>query len=902
MKWLPIVLLAGLFAAGPFLSSHGLGTSEAYNYSLSVADAVTQFRAGQFPVLAGQTEFAFNGRVHPLRTAPYMAYFAGGLDLLTLRQLSFWTLQNLTLALSLVGGALACFWALRRTTPAAPGMAAVLSAVYILSPAVLAAAYGMDLYMTVMTVPFVPLIIGANLACFDRRQPATQTLLAAALAACWLAHPPVALWMTVLTLILQGIAACLRPPVWQEWPVIAGTAALFILLAGFSFASAMTISPFQQVAKHNDVSGLLTEVSRTFPDSLRPISPHADRLGDFQLGYGGWGLAAVALMLAGWHRDRRALALLFTAAFLFTLTAPVPGLHRWLWEHAPGPALNLTSQWPMQRLYLPMTVLVIFAFALVWRPPAFANFLLRDAWRMAVAGILAWSLWQSGRFISRGFGSQHSASTSTRLHGLNNLNLTQISYAFASTPGDFVHGFMDPAFSFRLLGAYDAHESATNWQAPLPPKDDNQRGTLVAAALSEGNFLKLHPALTLQPGARYRLTFNFRVPPFAGILHVHGTSLEREYHLPTSGGPRSFGLAPGNNPALTLWTTRNTPEEVAFRLSLKSDAAGLTGRPFADYTLERIEPAALPVEVQSLLPLRCRVTATAAGYLETPRIFLPGYTATVNGQSVRVQPSPQGLLMVPVFAGISQVEVRNPGPRIVRWAFWLGSLGWLGVAAYGAYRASPAGIQAWTGQRCRALGLAFSARVSVVPRRRWVMAAGLLLLITGAAIGWREWNHHRQAIGPVRIRFVLPRTEPGRQQPLLVTGKPYAGTFVYVVYFDATHIKIGVDVWGVLGHETEPIKVDYFAEHEVVIDSGALYPAGHPALTHLSAAEFARLRNHLRIELDGRTVVDREVNTFESTARQVTVGRNRLGGSNCEPDFVGEILGVERLRPTAPPR
>lgn len=390
MKWIALVVLAGALAAAPFLSSRALGTTEAYNYSLSVADAVTQFRAGVFPVLAGQTEYAFNGRVHPLRTAPLMDYAAGALDILTFRQLGFWSLQNLTLALSLIGGALACYWGLSRVTPATPATAAVLSALYILSPPVLAAAYGMDLYMTVMTVPFVPLILAASVASFDGRRREFLFLHVTALAACWLAHPPIAFWMSVLSVLLQGIALGLRPPGRADWLGLVGAAGLFVVLAGFAFASALTISPEQTINQAHDPSALLTEVGRTFRSSLQPVSPHADQLGDFQLGYVGWGLAALALALAAWRRHRAALALLLGAAVLLVLTSPVPGLTRWLWQHAPGAAFNLTNQWPMQRLYLPMTMLVLLAFALVWRPPVIRWSLGRDALRLILAGALGW--------------------------------------------------------------------------------------------------------------------------------------------------------------------------------------------------------------------------------------------------------------------------------------------------------------------------------------------------------------------------------------------------------------------------------------------------------------------------------------------------------------------------------
>jgi hypothetical protein len=114
VKWPMLVIAAGILSAVPFLTTGPVGTSEAYNYSLALADTITQIREGQFPVLAGQSEYAFNGRVHPIRTAPYLNYSAALLDLMTFRQLEFWTLQNLILSLSLVSGALSCFWGLSK--------------------------------------------------------------------------------------------------------------------------------------------------------------------------------------------------------------------------------------------------------------------------------------------------------------------------------------------------------------------------------------------------------------------------------------------------------------------------------------------------------------------------------------------------------------------------------------------------------------------------------------------------------------------------------------------------------------------------------------------------------------------------------------------------------------------
>jgi len=76
--WLSVVFvgLAGVGGAWPFFSDNAMGTGEALNYHFAVADANAQLRSGEFPAFVGQTEFAYNGRVHPLRTAPYFAVLA----------------------------------------------------------------------------------------------------------------------------------------------------------------------------------------------------------------------------------------------------------------------------------------------------------------------------------------------------------------------------------------------------------------------------------------------------------------------------------------------------------------------------------------------------------------------------------------------------------------------------------------------------------------------------------------------------------------------------------------------------------------------------------------------------------------------------------------------------------
>jgi hypothetical protein len=73
------------------------------------------------------------------------------------------------------------------------------------------------------------------------------------------------------------------------------------------------------------------------------------------------------------------------------------------------------------------------------------------------------------------------------------------------------------------------------------------------------------------------------------------------------------------------------------------------------------------------------------GFLETPRVFLPGYVAKVNGRLVEVQESPQHLVMVPLASGRQAVELRFVGSTRLWTAWWLSALAWAGLLGWTAW-------------------------------------------------------------------------------------------------------------------------------------------------------------------------------------------------------------------------
>jgi hypothetical protein len=868
-----------------------VGTGESYNYSLSVADAVTQMRSGVIPPLVGQTEFAFNGRIHPLRTAPYLFYLAGAIDVLSLHKLSFWQLQNASLALSLVGAVAACYAALRRGVDCPRLAAFLLAAVYGLSPALLGAAYSFDLYMTVHAAVFVPLAVGACMRGCLRPSFQADAWLAAAVAAAWLAHPPVALWLTASVLLVRAIYFVQRP---SARALASGIGAVLLAggLSAFVFVSTVSLKPAVSLKSGaQDWLGVSNEIMGTvrssFPASVLPVGREAGGLGDLQFGYVPLLLLmlTVATVIRVWRlreeepaRIRAAALSSMVVALLLSLTLPVPGLTRWAWHHIPALAVELTSLWPMQRVYLVAVPFALFGTALVlpWRGTS-----ARHRWigRGAVAAAAFWTVYEAKPFIGRGFGDRWHLSTSQGAYRPSNLELTVTSYAFFGLPPTYVNGVVDPQYEFRFLRGGLA-EIGSPFDAPVTTAPVVDRGALKAGRPTR---------LTLQPGRRYLLTFSFLTPPVSGNLEFVGPLIHRIYGLPSAGSAKGFGMLEGQPRSISVWTDGDRPELIEVHLNV-SGAQVAPGRDFANYTLQEVRPSDLPIRLTGLLPLHFTVEAPGSGCtVETPREFLYGYEATVNGRRVTPLISPDRQVMVPVPPGHSDVVLRYRGPTVVLASFWLSGVCWLGFFAWalGGSRVSSRPFVAAARPAGRALRFGWRHRTATCV----VAVAGLALVL-----GLERRARHRallHAVGPIEIDFNLPYGLKGTSQPLLSTGQVGAGAVIIATYLDENHIRLSADVWGRF-FQSEPLEVDYSQVQTLVVSDSALFPPDNPIVKTLTPAEFQRWRGELQIELNGRAALHEACYAYESALSEIHVGTTRFV-SMSDPVFLGEILSVRRL-------
>jgi len=446
---------------------------------------------------------------------------------------------------------------------------------------------------------------------------------------------------------------------------------------------------------------------------------------------------------------------------------------------------------------------------------------------------------------------------------------------------------MDPSMEFRLLRREDSTEFASNWTADEALVPEGAVEGAFVGGPAESHTALLSPSLRLEPHKRYRLDLDYRGTFAPSTLSFSGKSMNREYALPSAGNARGFGVSPGNNHSLTFFTSGDSPENIDL-VWISPDLGSPAEKTFADFRFHELDQTKLPVNLESLIPLKAHLRSAEPAFLETPRMFIEGYIALVNGVRVRPLMSPDRLLMVPVRAGESDVVVAYRGPYALRLSFWISFYAWLSFFVVGSVWA----LFPVASDRIAVVALEKTGKI--VYRHRRILVGGLLLCAV-VAYGWSRWQDYVHAVGPLRIRLELPRGQPGRAQPILTTGRREAGTFVFVIFKDSTHVRIGVDVWNKALFLSEPVEVDYYYDQYVVVTTGALFPQDHPALRHLSAAQLERLRNQIKVELNGKTVIDQAIFSYDSKMSEVNVGESRIGGSNTEPVFVGKILKVERL-------
>jgi hypothetical protein len=430
----------------------------------------------------------------------------------------------------------------------------------------------------------------------------------------------------------------------------------------------------------------LAVVQRLFPASLQPALGAGRGLSEIQIGYGLWaallcGLIA-ALIRPTW--ENRLFSLM--GLVLLALALPVPGVTRFLLGAVPEPLINISSTVLWVR-YLPLLAVVA----------VFLGFMAGAAWLgqsprgsigLVVLACLAlgWSLHESEKFVRHGYRPINSPEEVKAFYRPETIRL--YSFILPNMPASpyMTNGVVDYLLESRLLRADDPTMEAR----PQLEWANARTVTLTTKidAQTPGR-MELEPKLTLAPGERLLLRFEFFAKPYAGRLICQGPNgFYREYFLPEAGFfAKSFGVAPGRPKTIALWNTSEQPQPV--ELIYLCDELPADGRPFGDFakvTMQTYTAEQLAVNTLGLIPYRARVRTEEPVYLETPRAFVPGYRATVNNAPVPVIRSPNHRAMIKLPAGNDLVQLRYTGTPALWLAFGTSALSWCGLLVVGIRR------------------------------------------------------------------------------------------------------------------------------------------------------------------------------------------------------------------------
>jgi hypothetical protein len=239
-----VLVAAAIGVTSPFLTSHTVGGVDARWYAYMMRGFTDQIGGGHFPAPVGEGAFAWNGGVHPFRSAPLLLILGGIWKVLSLGRLGTFTLMHVVLVTSAVAGTVGFYAASVKIMPSQRWAAAGVSFLYLCAPSWLAVVFKADAYMSYVAFAAMPLVLYGNALTVLKPDGRGFVALGAGLALIWMCHPPIAFLTTMATLFIQtGRAVALGLGSWRK--MLAGVA-VFGALATYYFTSMSEVPAFHQ--------------------------------------------------------------------------------------------------------------------------------------------------------------------------------------------------------------------------------------------------------------------------------------------------------------------------------------------------------------------------------------------------------------------------------------------------------------------------------------------------------------------------------------------------------------------------------------------------------------------------------------------------------------------------------
>jgi hypothetical protein len=759
-----VLVVAAVAVTSAFLTPYRMGGVDALWYAYMVRGITDQIASGHFPVPMGEGICAWNGGIHPFRSAPVFPVVVALWDAATLGKLGPFTLQHLAVLTSSVAGTIGFYVGARKIMPDRRWAAAAFAFLYLATPAWLSIVNNAEDYMSYMAFAAMPLVLYGNARSTLGNDGRGYVPLGAGLAIVWMCHPPIAFITSITTLFIQVGAATSRG--FGAWKGMIACAVTFAVLGAYYFLSMSELPPSSTGVR------LPSEMVTVLALALFFLSLGRWAVNPRNLGWLVLALAAawavghasrpwllwiaasafywfVAAAMARWvirfPLSRHAFPIMFACGLLGAATVEAilgpnhpgiftPALLTLATNTATFPACLSPLPWPLESIGLiqpgwaldlmivagalsliaarPLGAKAFFAASLglclcYVRVPLVSNFLdgyfpaeltamcgiplglrimpviasfaamagvlwlatlpPRSRWAPPVLAILAlsvgWSGWQATRFVRIGHAVTSGKGQTDQILMPENVALARYAYDLMHLPAYYSNGVIDPSLETRLLDGTGSILVGPDQEEEALEAAGVRHVRLECKPIPNSRWFDVVPDITLGPGEHVLLRFEFDPRrAYNGFMILTAEHLYREYHLPDSGLDKAFGIGGSRTHVLSLSNTADTAEHYHFSVSREpGNDVNANGGLFANLSIAKYVPDALPVRLESMIPYKATVSSATGGWLETFVLFLPGYRATVDGIPADIAKSDESLNKILVPPGTHTVEIHYVG-------------------------------------------------------------------------------------------------------------------------------------------------------------------------------------------------------------------------------------------------
>lgn len=154
--------------------------------------------------------------------------------------------------------------------------------------------------------------------------------------------------------------------------------------------------------------------------------------------------------------------------------------------------------------------------------------------------------------------------------------------------------------------------------------------------------------------------------------------------------------------------------------------------------------------------------------------------------------------------------------------------------------------------------------------------------------------------GPIEMRVIFPKVQPGTVEPLIVTGRTFLSDYLYVHYLSDDMVRFGYEHTSYGGSTGDAVKINPGEIYTLRIDFGSLYPPpAHPYFAGMSQAQAASRQLSIRVTMNGAEVLSKMGVLYDSVARRPDIGHSGTRAS-FRKSFSGTIKEWRILPEAAP--